>query len=53
MMISQNEQEQLDTDGDGIGDNADLDDDNDGIEDYEDYCSKFEFGGKDTDGDGI
>ena len=45
--------EQIDTDGDGIGDNADLDDDNDGLPD----SAEIEIGtdqlNPDTDGDGV
>lgn len=42
-----------DTDGDGIGNNADPDDDNDGIPDTEDALPLDPTESKDTDGDGI
>ncbi len=43
----------MDTDGDGIGNNADLDDDNDGVPDVEDAFSLDATESIDTDGDGI
>ena len=45
--------EAVDTDADGIGDNADLDDDNDGLRDYADNCPLDNNPGQeDFDGDG-
>ena len=47
-----NGSESIDTDGDGIGNNADTDDDGDGVEDSSDaFCDINEW--LDTDGDGI
>ena len=43
----------LNTDGDGVGDNADLDDDNDGFDDTNDLFPLDPFEALDTDGDGI
>ena len=46
--------ESVDTDADGIGNNADTDDDNDGIPDTQDYYPLISISGyTDTDGDGI
>jgi len=45
--------EWLDSDGDGIGDNADIDDDNDGVEDALDAFPLDATESVDTDGDGI
>ncbi|HEY9033773.1 MAG TPA: GLUG motif-containing protein, partial [Pseudomonadales bacterium] len=45
--------EWLDTDGDGIGNNADSDDDNDGVADNEDAFPLDDSEWLDTDGDGI
>lgn len=45
--------EQTDTDGDGIGDNADTDDDNDGVADVNDAFSTDPSETTDTDGDDI
>ena len=45
--------EWLDTDADGIGNNADEDDDNDGVLDQFDLFSLNPLESKDTDGDGI
>ncbi|WP_281557857.1 immunoglobulin-like domain-containing protein [Thalassomonas sp. RHCl1] len=42
-----------DTDGDGIGDNADTDDDNDGVDDSDDAFPLDASEDTDTDGDGI
>jgi len=44
--------ERLDTDGDGVGNNADTDDDNDGTLDEDDLYPTLAFYGDDTDGDG-
>jgi len=46
-------QEWLDTDGDGIGNNADTDDDNDGVEDSEDLFPLDPTESLDADNDGI
>lgn len=48
-----NPTESVDTDGDGIGNNADPDDDNDGVPDEEDAFPLDETESVDTDGDGI
>ena len=48
-----NESEFLDSDGDGIGDNADEDDDGDGIRDIEDAVPLDPSDSFDSDGDGI
>ena len=48
-----NNSEWLDTDGDGIGDNADTDDDNDGVGDEADAFPLNSTESIDTDGDGI
>ena len=45
--------ETTDTDGDGIGNNADTDDDNDGVEDSQDAFPLDASETTDTDGDGI
>jgi M6 family metalloprotease-like protein len=45
--------EQIDTDNDGIGNNADSDDDNDGVEDNNDAFPLDNLESVDTDGDGI
>ena len=45
--------ETVDTDGDGIGDNADMDDDNDGVPDAQDAFPLDAGESLDTDGDGI
>ena len=45
--------ESIDTDGDGIGNNADTDDDNDGVLDTEDVFPLDASESLDTDGDGI
>jgi len=45
--------ETIDTDADGIGNNADLDDDNDGVADIDDPFSLDSSESVDTDGDGI
>ena len=45
--------ESLDTDGDGIGNNADLDDDNDGVADSEDAFPMDDGEAVDSDGDGV
>jgi hypothetical protein len=48
-----NNLEQLDTDGDGIGNNADTDDDNDGVNDTEDDLPLDASESIDSDGDGV
>ena len=48
-----NSSEALDTDGDGIGNNADMDDDGDGIEDGADAFPLDGTESLDSDGDGI
>ena len=45
--------ESLDTDGDGVGNNADLDDDGDGYDDTDDLFPLDASEWSDTDGDGI
>ncbi|MCX6785533.1 MAG: hypothetical protein NTZ18_01615 [Candidatus Komeilibacteria bacterium] len=45
--------EWLDTDADGIGNNADLDDDNDGLSDVQEKALGTDPLRKDTDGDGV
>jgi hypothetical protein len=45
--------EWLDTDRDGIGDNADLDDDNDGVPDTEDAFPMERYESRDSDSDGV
>ena len=45
--------ESLDTDGDGVGNNADSDDDGDGVADSEDAFSLDSSESLDTDGDGV
>ena len=45
--------ENMDTDGDGIGNNTDSDDDNDGVDDTADAFPLNALEGLDTDGDGV
>jgi len=45
--------EQVDTDGDGIGNNADTDDDNDGVDDINDDLPLDATDSVDSDGDGV
>ena len=48
-----NPYETIDSDGDGIGNNADNDDDNDGFSDQEDAFDNDPTEWRDTDGDGV
>ena len=52
-MFPLNNSENIDTDSDGIGNNADTDDDGDGRDDYEDAFPLDAFESVDTDGDEI
>ena len=51
--LSFKREETLDSDQDGLGDNADLDDDGDGVRDAVDDFPLDSSETKDTDGDGI